>query len=74
MSETVSPKPASSRPYLNTAQAAHYLGIGWRKLMRLRVAGQGPRFRRHGRLIYYHSDDLDAWSQATIAAETRDAG
>lgn len=50
------------RPYLNTAQAAHYLGVGWRKLMRLRVAGEGPRFRRHGRLIVYHPADLEAWS------------
>lgn len=52
------------RPYLNTQQAAHYLGIGWRKLMRLRVDGAGPVFRLHGRLIVYHRDDLDAWSQA----------
>ena len=56
---------ARGRPYLNTAQDAHYLGVGWRKLMRLRVAKEGPRFRRHGRLILYHPDDLDAWSLAT---------
>ena len=53
------------RPYLNTQQAAHYLGIGWRKLMRLRTAGEGPVFRQHGRLIVYHPHDLDAWSQST---------
>lgn len=56
---------AGGRPYLNTQQAAHYLGIGWRKLMRLRVAGEGPVFRLHGRLIVYHPRDLDAWSQST---------
>ncbi|MBL9071857.1 MAG: helix-turn-helix domain-containing protein [Sphingopyxis sp.] len=55
----------ADRPFLNTAQAAHYLGIGWRKLMRLRVAGEGPDFRRHGRLILYHRDDLEMWSRAT---------
>lgn len=53
------------RPYLNTAQAAHYLGIGERKLQKLRVSGKGPRCRRHGRLIFYHPDDLESWSQAT---------
>lgn len=53
------------RPYLNTQQAAHYLGIGWRKLMRLRAAGEGPEYRLHGRLIVYHPRDLEAWSQAT---------
>lgn len=55
---------AAGRPYLNTAQAAHYLGVGWRKLMRLRVAGTGPVFRRHGRLIVYHPDDLETWSRS----------
>ena len=50
----------AGRPYLNTAQVAHFLGIGARKLMSLRVAGQGPAFRRHGRLIFYHVDDLEA--------------
>lgn len=56
---------SATRPYLNTAQAAHYLGIGARKLQKLRVSGNGPRCRRHGRLIYYHPDDLEAWSRAT---------
>jgi len=55
----------SGRPYLNTAQAAHYLGIGERKLQKLRVTGDGPRCRHHGRLIFYHPDDLEAWSRAT---------
>lgn len=55
----------SARPYLNTAQAAHYLGIGERKLQKLRVTGEGPRCRYHGRLIFYHPDDLEAWSRAT---------
>lgn len=59
----------SGRPYLNTAQAAHYLGIGWRKLQKLRVSGEGPRFRRHGRLIYYHADDLESWSRGTADGE-----
>lgn len=56
---------SSERPYLNTAQAAHYLGIGTRKLQKLRVSGEGPRCRHHGRLIFYHPDDLEAWSRAT---------
>jgi hypothetical protein len=55
----------AARPYLNTAQAAHYLRIGERKLQKLRVSGKGPRCRHHGRLIFYHPDDLELWSQAT---------
>lgn len=57
---------ADVRPFLNTQAAAAYLGIGWRKLRKLRVAGEGPRFRRHGRLILYCVEELDVWSRATL--------
>ncbi|WP_326521586.1 hypothetical protein [Sphingomonas abietis] len=29
----------------------------------MRGKGHGPRFRRHGRFIRYHIDDLDNWSR-----------
>lgn len=51
-------------PYLNTDQAAAYLGLSRRYLQDLRVRGQGPVFRRHSRLVQYHIDDLADWSQA----------
>lgn len=63
----------SQRPYLNTRQSAHYLGLSVRKLEKLRSAGIGPRFRRHGRLVFYHIEDLESWSRATTAAERGDA-
>lgn len=50
-------------PFLNTAQAAHYIGLGHRTLEQMRWKGLGPAFRRHGRFIRYHIDDLDAWSR-----------
>lgn len=49
-------------PFLNTDQAAAYLKISSRLLVRLRVNGHGPIFRRHSRFTEYHIDDLDAWS------------
>jgi hypothetical protein len=52
-------------PYLNTAQAAHYLGVSVRHLERLRAKRTGPPWRRHGHTVHYHIDDLRAWSQAT---------
>lgn len=64
---------AEARPFLNTRAAAAYLCIGWRKLRKLRVSGQGPRFRKHGRLILYCVEDLDAWSRATIVEGRGDA-
>jgi predicted DNA-binding transcriptional regulator AlpA len=54
-------------PFLNTAQAAHYIGLAERTLETMRTEGTGPRFRRHGRFVRYHIDDLDAWSEGSVA-------
>jgi hypothetical protein len=51
-------------PYLNTAQAAHYLGVSERHLRRLRRRATGPLCRRHAHMVLYHVDDLRAWSQS----------
>lgn len=51
-------------PYLNTAQAAHYVRLSGRTLETLRTNGGGPAYRKHGGRICYHIDDLDAWSAA----------
>lgn len=50
-------------PFLTTVQAAFYLGLSPRTLGAMRADGIGPRFRRHSRLVRYHIDDLDSWSQ-----------
>lgn len=51
-------------PFLNTPQAAAYLGISIRLLLKFRRNGGGPIFRRHCRFVQYHIDDLNAWSEA----------
>jgi hypothetical protein len=56
-------------PFLNTDQAAAYLKISSRLLKRLRVAGEGPVFRRHSRFVQYHIDDLERWSDERAARE-----
>ncbi len=55
----------AGNPFLNTAQAGHFLGLSMRTLERMRRRGDGPDFRRHGRYVLYHIDDLNAWSEAT---------
>ncbi len=50
-------------PFLNTAQAAAYLGLSMRLLERMRRSGKGPPCRRHSRFIRYHVDDLATWSR-----------
>jgi len=57
----------TANPFLNTRQAAHYLGLTPRHLERLRSCGGGPSFRRHGRFVFYHLGDLIAWSRRTIS-------
>ena len=52
-------------PFLSTDQAAFYVGLSRRTLEKMRAEGSGPRFRRHGRYVRYHIDDLNGWSEAT---------
>jgi len=61
-------------PFLNTAQAAFYVGLSRRTLEKMRTAGDGPRFRKHGRYVRYHIDDLDQWSKTHGQASTSDVG
>jgi len=49
-------------PFLTTKEAAFYLGLKPHTLVKMRKQNRGPKFRRHGRNIFYHIDDLDAWS------------
>ncbi|MBI1206835.1 MAG: helix-turn-helix domain-containing protein [Azospirillum sp.] len=61
-------------PFLNTAQAAFYVDLSRRTLEKMRVVGGGPKFRKHGRFVRYHVDDLDAWSASRGKASTSDPG
>lgn len=58
-------------PFLNTAQAAHYLGLSERTLEDMRGMPGGPVFRKHGSTVRYHILDLDAWSEQKKRASTR---
>lgn len=70
--KAVGNNPGSTRPFLNTRQAAHYIGLTARHLERMRSQRGGPPFRRHGRFVFYHIDDLDTWSRSTGSGEIRD--
>lgn len=60
-------------PFLTTAQAAHYVGLSRRTLEKMRVVGGGPKYRKHGRYVRYHIDDLGAWSDSRAKRSTSDA-
>ncbi|MBD1549489.1 helix-turn-helix transcriptional regulator [Roseibium aggregatum] len=61
-------------PFLTTRQAAHYLGLSFRTLEKMRLTGHGPRFRKHGRYVRYHIADVDAWSEGRRHSSTSNEG
>jgi len=67
-------KARENCPFLCTKEAAPYLGLSSRTLEKMRVSGRGPSFRKHGRYVRYHIDDLNAWSQASLSQSTSDKG
>ncbi|MCB1556924.1 MAG: helix-turn-helix domain-containing protein [Alphaproteobacteria bacterium] len=61
-------------PFLSTKEAAYYLGLSTRTLEKMRLTGHGPRFRKHGRYVRYHIDDIEAWSEGRQRLSTSDTG
>ena len=61
-------------PFLSTLEAAFYLGLSFRTLEKMRLTGNGPRFRKHGRFVRYHIADLDTWSEGRRHSSTSDEG
>jgi hypothetical protein len=60
-------------PFLNSSQAAYYLGLSERTLEDMREKGGGPPFRHHSqRNVRYHIDDLEAWSEARKRLKSSD--
>ena len=57
-------RPRMKSPFLCTKQAGAYVGLSNRTLEKMRCHGGGPDYRKHGRYVRYHIDDLDAWSAA----------
>jgi hypothetical protein len=64
------PSARSQSPFYTPVQAADFVKLSWRTLERMRQNGEGPPFRKHGRYIRYHIDDLVSWSQAHAMTKT----
>ncbi|MFC7049499.1 helix-turn-helix domain-containing protein [Emcibacter nanhaiensis] len=62
-----------SRPvYLTSEESAAYLRISPITLSKMRMSGEGPRYRKHGRRVVYTVDDLKTWSDEHGQASTND--
>ena len=59
-------------PFLTTKEAAHFLKLKPNTLEKMRVYGGGPIYRKHGRHVVYHIDDLMAWSNLRKKDSTAD--
>jgi excisionase family DNA binding protein len=65
-------KTAPDKPLLTTKEAAAWLGLNPNTLEKWRVHGGGPIYRKHGRYVRYHLEDLIAWSEANKRKSTSD--
>ena len=56
--------PREEANYLDTREAAAWLGLSPKTLERYRVSGEGPEFQRFGSRVRYLLTDLEAWASA----------
>lgn len=68
------PTTRSKHSFLNTVEAAAYLGLQRCTLEAWRCRGGGPRFVKLGRSVRYTLADLNAWIDARTRANTHDQG
>lgn len=59
--------------YLNTKQAAHYVGLSESLLEKRRCNGDGPIYSQIGKAVRYLASDLDEWMQASRRRSTTSA-
>ena len=64
----------SNGHYMNTREAAAWLGLSPRTLDRYRVSGEGPAFHRFGSRVRYLPADLEEWASARRRVSTSDDG
>ena len=60
------------KPFLNTVEAAAWLRLTRNTLEKMRVQGRGPTYRKHGRYVRYHIEDLVEYSQGNKRRSTSD--
>lgn len=65
-------RASENGPFLTTKEAAHFLNLKPNTLEKMRVYGGGPIYRKHGRHVVYHIDDLMAWSNLRKKDSTAD--
>lgn len=72
-STTSSALPGQGALAMSTKEAARLLSVSHRTLEDWRLKGQGPRFRRWGRMVRYRLSDLNAFADGPSFSNTGEA-
>ena len=65
--------PGNSQPnqaFLNTVEAAAYLGLQRTTLEAWRCRGGGPKYLKFGNAVRYRRADLEAWIESRTRSHT----
>ena len=62
---------AKHQTFLDSDQAAEYLGLKRTTLEAWRCRGGGPKFVKLGRAVRYRQTDLDAWIESRLRENTQ---
>ncbi len=65
--------PQNHQLVMTTKEAGRFLKLSHRTLEDWRLKGQGPRFRKWGRIVRYHTADLHAFADGPSFANTGQA-
>jgi excisionase family DNA binding protein len=60
----------TNKTFLDTIEAAQYLGLQKTTLEAWRSRGEGPRFVKLGRAVRYRQSDLEAWIESRVRTNT----
>jgi hypothetical protein len=66
--------PAVVPRFMQTPDAAIYLGLARRTLEKHRCYGTGPTFRKLGGRVVYAIEDLNEWADRGLRSSTSDPG
>jgi len=61
---------ANQQTFLDSDQAAQYIGLKRTTLEAWRCRGGGPKFAKLGRAVRYRKADLDDWIESRIRENT----
>lgn len=59
---------------LDSHEAAQRLGVSKRTIEDWRLRGCGPRYRKHGRRVFYTEQALETWSESCDRQSTSEIG